>query len=54
MGLDLETTSALLRHTNPGTTDRFYAGMNSAKASGTLHTALEARRKVSGDTPATW
>jgi integrase len=51
--LDLETTSALLRHTNPGTTAKFYARMKSAKAWGTLNRALEARRKVSGDTPAT-
>jgi integrase len=51
--LDLETTSALLRHTNAGTTQKFYARMKSAKAWRTLQKALEARRKAGGDTPAT-
>lgn len=51
--LDLETSQALLRHTNPGTTAKFYARMRAAKAWDTYSRALEARRKVSEGVPAT-
>jgi len=46
--LDLETSQALLRHTNPGTTAKFYARMKAAKAWDRYSRALEARRKVGG------
>jgi integrase len=51
--LDLETSQALLRHTNPGTTAKFYARMKAAKAWNRYSRALEARRKVNEDLPAT-
>jgi len=52
--LDLETSQALPRHTNPGTTANFYARMRAAKAWDRYSRAPEARRKVNEDTPATW
>ena len=51
LNLSLETTSALLRHTNPATTVKFYARMKSVKAWNELERALEAQRQVSPNAP---
>lgn len=53
MDLPLEVRQALLRHETPATTVRLYSRMKPAKAWAMLERALEARRKVTSDTPAT-